>query len=301
MASSKPRYDLQCTAGPAYDLATHGIVPVNGAEGYRIETDLATVVLYVRIQEYTGLPRGSLATHPYFAHPDHLHDRYSLEIALTPKRPVSGNDLVFGNDFDRPIRDRMPPGSNYALKIVKWWVDPGLEGDAYADQPYLYGPALSSWNHIRICGLRGEDPGAAAGSDGSTDGEARRDASGSDETSGADGEAPPPYPVVEEGAEGSGVEQRRCFGIPDSPDQRRKFFLTEANRTAFTFEEGRLYKADFGNSYISFSDFSLRLPGFKVVVTDYIDEKHHELRYVLKNKVTGDLYFSLRFNLPRVR
>ncbi|KAI5304701.1 hypothetical protein KEM56_006085, partial [Ascosphaera pollenicola] len=103
--------------------------------------------------------------------------------------------------------------------------------------------------------------------------------------------------VVEEGAEGSGVEQRECLGIPAAPDQRKKFYLNEANREALMFEAGRLYKADFGNSYISFSDFSLRLPGFKVVVTDYIDEKHHELRYVLKNKKTGELYFSLRFNL----
>lgn len=55
MAPGKPLYDLQCTAGPAYDLATHGIVPVNAQEPYRIESDLATIDLYVRIQDYTGM------------------------------------------------------------------------------------------------------------------------------------------------------------------------------------------------------------------------------------------------------
>ncbi|KAI5290245.1 hypothetical protein KEM54_002093 [Ascosphaera aggregata] len=328
MAPGKPLYDLQCTAGPAYDLATHGIVPVNAQEAYRIESDLATIDLYVRIQEYTGIPKGSPSTHSYFEHPDHVDDRYSIAIEFTPKKSVSGNDLVFGNDFDRPIRDRMPPGSNYALKIVKWWIDPGLEGDAYADQPYLYGPALSSWNHIKICGLRGEKKeeerdekkvdgpscfdseatceqfgGTNAKKKGTTDEVAEKEAV-SDESEPTTQTVQ--CEVIEEGAEGSGIEQRECLGIPATPDQRRKFFLNEANREAFTFEAGRIYKADFGNSYISFSvvawtnvlvDFSLRLPGFKVIVTDYIDEKHHELRYVLKNKKTGELYFSLRFNL----
>jgi len=46
-----------------------------------------------------------------------------------------------------------------------------------------------------------------------------------------------------------------------------------------------------------FNDFSLRLPGFTVHATKYIDEKNHELRYVLKNRSTGDVYFVLLFTL----
>jgi hypothetical protein len=34
-------------------------------------------------------------------------------------------------------------------------VDPGVYSDAYADKPYLYGPALSSLNWLRICGRPG--------------------------------------------------------------------------------------------------------------------------------------------------
>lgn len=178
----------------------------------------------------------------------------------------------------------MPPGSNYALKIVKWWIDPGLEGDAYADQPYLYGPALSSWNHVRICGLRGEkvetekqdaDEKAEVPSASETEtstqeqGSESRDGGNAAESTENDGAASETATestqslnceVIEEGAEGSGVEQRDCLGIPATPDQRRKFYLNEANREAFTFEAGRLYKADFGNSYISFSGKVFSLP-----------------------------------------
>lgn len=45
------------------------------------------------------------------------------------------------------------------------------------------------------------------------------------------------------------------------------------------------------------TDFTLRLPGFSVDVSKYIDKKNHELRYVLKNKATGDIYFVLLFTL----
>ncbi len=70
---------------------------------------------------------------------------------------ISAADLQFGNDFDHPIRDRLPPGFGTAMNIVRWWIDPGLEGDAYADMPYLYGPALSSFNAVHV-GSVAHDP-----------------------------------------------------------------------------------------------------------------------------------------------
>lgn len=33
---------------------------------------------------------------------------------------------------------------------MKWAIDPGLEGDVYADKPFLYGNAGSSINILRI-------------------------------------------------------------------------------------------------------------------------------------------------------
>jgi len=43
------------------------------------------------------------------------------------------------------------------LRIVKWAIDPGLEGDVYADEPYLYGVAGSSFNVLRVGGKVGEE------------------------------------------------------------------------------------------------------------------------------------------------
>lgn len=167
------KYILRVTAGPSYDLADHTEVPVNSPTPVKISTEHMDVELNVRIQNYRGLPRNSPATSPYFDQEPHStnKDQYSIAFQFTPKAPapakapqhpkdaspddlepegISGSDLQFGNDFDHPIRDRLPPGFSYAMKIVKWWIDPGLDGDPYADSPYLFGPALSSFNHIHV-------------------------------------------------------------------------------------------------------------------------------------------------------
>lgn len=102
-----------------------------------------------------GYPEGSPNTHAYFSYPLHKSQEYSVTFSFQPKKAISGDSLVFGNDFDNPIRDRLPPGFSTALRIVRWMIDPGLYGNAYIDKPYLYGPALSSLNCLRICGRPG--------------------------------------------------------------------------------------------------------------------------------------------------
>lgn len=143
---------------------------------------------------------------------------------------MPAKDLGWGNDFDQPIRDRLPPGFNYAFDFVKRFVDPGVECDAYADEPWLYGPALGCWFAFRI-GEKSPD--------------AVKKALESDQSEERD--------VVEEGADGSGMEVRSKNHIPDIADKRRKHFVDEANRKNFVFEKGRVYKVDFFNPYLDFS------------------------------------------------
>lgn len=176
----------------------------------------------------TGYPENSPSTHSYFEHPLHRNDQYSIAASIVFKNSVNGDDLVFGNDFDHPIRDRLPPGFNTALRIVKWTLDPAIDGDAYADQPYLYSPALATWNQFHI--------GHAAQT---SNGLSLHDL------------------VVQEGAEdGPAAAIRRDNGIPDQVDARRKYFQNAERRKQFGFEPGRLYLADFGNPYLGFSGTS---------------------------------------------
>lgn len=259
------KYTLRVTAGPTYDLADHVEVPVNKSKPIRISTELMDVELNVRIQNYRGLPRNSPTTSPYFSQEPHASnkDQYSIAFQFTPKEPpadkadkpaedndgseseptprgISASDLQFGNDFDHPIRDRLPPGFSYAMKIVKWWIDPGLDGDPYADSPYLFGPALSSFNAVRV--------GHAA----------------LDEAKGG--------LWIEEGAEDDdGKAWRDDRAAPDDGKARMKWALQEQSKQHWLWEYGRTYAVDFFNAYIDFSEFALRLPGYAVPIMKYWD------------------------------
>ncbi|KNG50805.1 duf1769-domain-containing protein [Stemphylium lycopersici] len=188
---------------------------------------------------------------------------------------MSGSDLVMGFDYGHSIKHQLPPGFRYAMKIATSMLDPGLYSDAYSDEPYLYGPALSSFFAFRI----GEKTSAISPSDQLAQLEQESDC------------------VVEEGAYGSGAEIRNATNMPSEWKKRRKFYLDSKALADFTFEKGRMYHADFFNPHLDFANFSLRLPGFSISVARYVDEKTHHLRYVLRNRTTEEVLFVVIFKL----
>jgi len=273
-------YVLQVSAGSEYDIKTHKIVPVNQSTPITIDSEHINVDLNVRIQSYRGLPHTSPSTSPYFSLPEHskANDQYSIAFRFTPKSSINGDDLVFGNDFDHPIRDRLPPGFNTAFRIVKWVVDPGLDGDVYADRPYLYGPAASSVNKLHVGGKAG-DGRVKAGDENGKEGIGHHEAG----------------LVFEEGGNEEGLEIRNEKGVPETEAARKKHFLVEEKRKEWEWEEGRVYGVDFYNPYLDFNDFALRLPGFTLPIMNYWDGQG--LRYTLKNRATDTVLFVVLFTL----
>ena len=243
------KYILRITAGPGYDESKHVEVPVNTPNPVRFTSELADIELNVRVQNYRGLPRHSPTGSPYFETEPHAYnkDQYSICFRFTPKAPkgtpkgstergISGMDLQFGNDFDRPIRDKLPPGFNTAMGIVRWWIDPGLDGDAYADKPFLYGPALSSFNAMAVgAGEFDEGKGGI---------------------------------WVQEGGDQA---KREKYDMPADSKARMKWALNDEAKEDFVFEYGQTYAVDFFNPYVDFSEFALRLPGFHLPILKYWD------------------------------
>lgn len=264
------KYRLVVTAGPSYDKSTHKLVAVNTGEAVTIENELIKAKVKVRIRNYRGLPSRCPSTSPYFEDPWHAKDQYSVAFTFVPKQDLPSLDTVWGNDFDHPVRDRLPPGFNMAFKIVKDFIDPGLSCDAYADEPWLYGPSLSCWFAFRL-GEKVED--------------------------GEDFPEPGEEEVTREGADGSGQQEREKLGLPENNEKRRKFFLDAKNRENFTFQRGRAYHVDFFNPYLDFGNCALKLPGFSLNVIKYVDNKSHCLRYVFKNRETGDVYLNVNIAL----
>lgn len=262
------KYMLRVSAGPSYDYSTHKPVYVNSDDYCEVDNDFLTAKIKVRIRNYHGLPKGSKSHSPYFDDPLHAKDQYSIGFSFVPKKDLPSTDLVWGNDFEHPVRDRLPPGFNTAFKIVKEFIDPGLSCDAYADEPWLYGPALSCWFAFRI-----------------------------GEKDQSEFPAPEEEHPMTDGADGSGTEVRQKLKLPESGDKRRKHFLDASHRQELTFEKGRCYQGDFYNPYIDFSKFALKLPGFSLGVIKYINDKTHHLRYVFKNRATGELLFVVVLTL----
>ncbi|KAJ9656862.1 hypothetical protein H2201_008384 [Coniosporium apollinis] len=290
------KYMLKVTAGPNYDPSTHHPVHVNTPAPLKISSEHIDASINVRIQDYRGLPKGSPSTSPYFTHPSHTHDRYSIAFTFALKQTLNGNDVVFGNDFDHPIRDRLPPGFNTAFRIVKWMIDPGLDGDVYADEPYLYGPLLSSINIFRVGNsLVGKKEDGGEGEEKAEDGSSAQKALEAETAAAGEEVSDSDVVVLEEGAEGDGQAAREAAHVPADAAARKKYFLQEPRRNEFQFEEGRAYLCDFFNPYLDFNEFALKLPGFTLPIVRYWDGQ--PLRYVLKNRATNTPLFVIVFTL----
>ncbi|KAK0266257.1 hypothetical protein LTR48_002362 [Friedmanniomyces endolithicus] len=264
-AEEVEKYKLLVTAGPSYDESQHEVVKVNSGEPVHVENEFLRAKVTVRVRGFggRGLPSTSPDSTPYFNDPSHEKDQYSIGFSFVPKQDLPSVNTVWGNK-------KLPPGFNTAFKIVKEFIDPGLSCDAYADEPWLYGPCLSCWFAFRI---------------------------GEKIKEGADFPGPNDQQAMHEGGDGSGLEVRTKHGIPDKSEKRRKFFLDAHHREDFVFEKGRLYEADFYNPYIDFPNFSLKLPGFSLKVIKYIDQQSHCLRYVFKNRAANQVYLNVNFRL----
>jgi Protein of unknown function (DUF1769) len=247
------KFFLQVTAGPSYDAATHKVVNVNSSEPLAIKSEHMDLNLAVRIQNFRGefqtfqpplkleiphsdandigLPKGSPSTSPYFSHPMHTKDQYSIAFSFLPKKNLNGNSLLFGNDFAHPIRDRLPPGFSTAFKIVKWAIDPSLEGDPYADEPYLYGTALSSLNAIEV---------------------------------GDKAKTLPSWKEDEVFTENTKAMEKddNALSVPSDGAKRMKYFLDVERRKKAEFDEGRVYNCDFFNPYLDFNGMFHVIPVF---------------------------------------
>ncbi len=123
-------------------------VLVNKDEPTSITSEEIDALVRVNLQNYRG-PKDSTSTSPYFNADGHSSDLFSIGVLVKFKQDIKGDALLWGNDFDEPIKDHLPYGFSVAYRIMKTVIDPGIDGDVYADKPYLFGPLLSSMTTIR--------------------------------------------------------------------------------------------------------------------------------------------------------
>ncbi|PWW78514.1 hypothetical protein C7212DRAFT_351262 [Tuber magnatum] len=140
------------------------------------------------------------------------------------------------------------------------WIDPSLDADVYADEPWIYGPALASMSTIST---------------------------------------PPPNPVphAERGEGGDeevgGLVEHNGLGL--TAKARKKHFLREVKRKEWVFEAGESYRMEFSGPWLDFREFRVVLPGFRVDILKYWDGQ--PLRFLLRNKESGEVYLVVEFEL----
>ncbi|KAF8541230.1 hypothetical protein BDD12DRAFT_732638, partial [Trichophaea hybrida] len=93
------------------------------------------------------------------------------------------------------------------------------------------------------------------------------------------------------------VKEEMPKDVPKTSRERRKYFLDVEKRRKWCWRKGTEYCWDFCNGMMDFNDFSVRIPGlgFKIDVFKYWDGQ--PLRFVLKNKRTGEVYGVVQIEL----
>ena len=155
----------------------------------------------------------------------------------------------------------MPPGFGTAFRIAKGWIDPGLDGDPFADKPYLYSPLIATITRLRVGGKVNKKKRKV------DQGELEKD----EEEEGYEIEERGEE-VIEEGALGNESEMlRKEKGMPNGANERRNWGLE--HKGEWVWEAGRSYSMDFFNPYLDFNNFALKLPGFSLPVLGRIGGK----------------------------
>lgn len=146
MTKPAKQWRLRLLAGSSRsDLAE--ITPNLERPSLHVESESFQGRLYVRVAQYDGFPRGAPSSCEYLeANPDQL---YSIQLCGTFKKAVSSADLVFGNEFDAKLK-MLPPGTDMAVKLVKWWLDPGLECELRCEKPWASSPAIVTMNKLSV-------------------------------------------------------------------------------------------------------------------------------------------------------
>ncbi|KAI0064349.1 DUF1769-domain-containing protein [Artomyces pyxidatus] len=134
---------LRVVAGPS----TSELVPITANSGvpHPIMSDAFEGKILAYIKGFTD-EQGRVLESEYFDREDRKGITWSIQVQGRFLRPISADDVMFGNTFDRPLK--LPWGSGAALKFMKF-VDPTLDHDlASSTQPWALSPLISTMPHF---------------------------------------------------------------------------------------------------------------------------------------------------------
>ncbi|WFD44026.1 hypothetical protein MPSI1_002691 [Malassezia psittaci] len=299
---------LRISAGP--DAEHLEIISVNhDNQPFVIDSENFRGRLAVRIKDFVGeTPSGETArkTTKYFEEPYGDGMTYSIQVQGQFPKGVTSDQLVFGNAFDRPIRNSLPYGTSLALRFAGM-VDPNLKHDLYADKPWAFSPMLATM--FRVQANRASEP--------------------FEESSAQElfkskqwPEFPSPETGVEQhfvkedlsplfytkqdgenslnedtGIDKTTVEKLHSEDVSVASSARASWMGKKAHREKLDITESDVITVDFCNGFIDFNSLQLVLPYMNLHfdLQKYWDGQ--PVRYVAKNIETDEVYFVVQFEL----
>ncbi|KAH0580562.1 hypothetical protein H2248_002055 [Termitomyces sp. 'cryptogamus'] len=134
---------LRVLAGTGTKLApiTH---LVNTTNAFSLVSDQFEGEIAVCIKDLTRQAKED--AHNYFERPERQGITWSIQVRGRFLEPISADDVLFGNTFDRPLI--LPWGSGAALKFMRY-IDPTLEHDLTSQtHPWALSPLISMMPHF---------------------------------------------------------------------------------------------------------------------------------------------------------
>ncbi|KAG0292184.1 hypothetical protein BGZ98_002685 [Dissophora globulifera] len=334
MAAPPTRYRLRVSAGPSADPGHLKPIAVNSdASPTLIESDEFIGQIVVRIRGFDailgsadGQREDGLSPQPdsqWFTKPGGDNNLCSIQISGRFKREWTGDQVVFGNQFERPLR--LPPLSWVALRFIQF-IDPGLKADIYCDRPWAFSPLIATMNTVNVSGWHLDNATQQKVNDLGKDQDKKH----------LENELPPwPSPegehIVEdttllfsddikkkEAEEEEALKKQKDNGddveelvetksgsalaaTPTKLDTaaRRSYFSREVNLAKHRYRPDQVYGFDFFNPFLDFANFTLKVPGFSVDITKYWDGQ--PLTYIIKSQDSSVVFMAFQFELIPVK
>ncbi|KAH9006533.1 hypothetical protein EDB86DRAFT_2874610 [Lactarius hatsudake] len=134
---------LRVVAGPSLDALVP--ISVNSNVSHPVTSDAFEGRILAYIKDFADKD-GSVLQSEYFDREDRKGITWSIQVQGRFLRPISADDVLFGNTFDRPLK--LPWGSGAALKFMHF-IDPTLEHDLTSGtKPWALSPFISTMPHL---------------------------------------------------------------------------------------------------------------------------------------------------------
>ncbi|RSH89061.1 hypothetical protein EHS25_002727 [Saitozyma podzolica] len=286
--------------------------PVNSPTPTKVTTDGFDGEISVWVKGFEGDERAGDGSE-YFGVRGAM--TYAIVVRGRFTEQVSADELMFGNVFEKPIRDSLPWGTSVAQKAI-YFVEPTLEMDLYADRPWALSPALASMNHLALTEEPQEGPIVKEDSVERIKHQCEGEYGASDY--GAGEHCASDYGPSDYGPSCSVLPRRRSLDRADVADNcppeggdekaqaaaRKRWMTDKANREKISLNHDTHVSMEFCNGYLDFNTLSLSLPaGFNMTfpLLKYWDGQ--PVTYVCQRRGTstgpadGKVFWSVAFEI----